>query len=568
MQIVSLQSKKLNPSSMTNRILFVIVFSIVSHLSFSQPALAWSLRYNGPPSQGDEAVSIAVDATGNSYVTGSAFAANGTLDIVTIKYSPSGQQLWLQSYNGTANGNDQGTKIVLDNAGNVYVTGYTNNNITNGDITTIKYNASGIQQWVSFYNGSFNNYDQGNALSVDANGNVYVIGYETTSNYTYDFVTLKYNSAGVQQWAQTYDGPGNFNDEGRDIGLDVNGNVYVTGPSDTFYNAQPNEDIVLLKYNNSGVLQWRKVYDGPGHSYEWSKKLTIDKNNDILVVGYGWTASGNGNDYIILKWNPSGNFQWIRTYNFGTNTFENPADIITDSLNNVIVTGQGITNASTDVTNDYVTVKYNSAGTFQWVSRYNGITHGDDRATSVALDDSLCIYVTGFSQATTGPSTFDIITVKYDPAGNEMYTLRFNNASANKDDAGNSIAIKNGDIYITGKSANLTNDDYITLRYSYSAVGINEQQNGINSFGVFPNPSTSELHLSVSTAEISSTSPFTATITNSLGQVVKKCNAVMTESVGSQSILSVDVSEFEMGIYLITVLNDEKIIGSSKFVVK
>ncbi|MCX6312639.1 MAG: SBBP repeat-containing protein [Bacteroidetes bacterium] len=553
---------------MTNRILFVIVFSIVSHLSFSQPALAWSLRYNGPPSQGDEAVSIAVDATGNSYVTGSAFAANGTLDIVTIKYSPSGQQLWLQSYNGTANGNDQGTKIVLDNAGNVYVTGYTNNNITNGDITTIKYNASGIQQWVSFYNGSFNNYDQGNALSVDANGNVYVIGYETTSNYTYDFVTLKYNSAGVQQWAQTYDGPGNFNDEGRDIGLDVNGNVYVTGPSDTFYNAQPNEDIVLLKYNNSGVLQWRKVYDGPGHSYEWSKKLTIDKNNDILVVGYGWTASGNGNDYIILKWNPSGNFQWIRTYNFGTNTFENPADIITDSLNNVIVTGQGITNASTDVTNDYVTVKYNSAGTFQWVSRYNGITHGDDRATSVALDDSLCIYVTGFSQATTGPSTFDIITVKYDPAGNEMYTLRFNNASANKDDAGNSIAIKNGDIYITGKSANLTNDDYITLRYSYSAVGINEQQNGINSFGVFPNPSTSELHLSVSTAEISSTSPFTATITNSLGQVVKKCNAVMTESVGSQSILSVDVSEFEMGIYLITVLNDEKIIGSSKFVVK
>ena len=553
---------------MTNRILFVIVFSIVSHLSFSQPALAWSLRYNGPPSQGDEAVSIAVDATGNSYVTGSAFAANGTLDIVTIKYSPSGQQLWLQSYNGTANGNDQGTKIVLDNAGNVYVTGYTNNNITNGDITTIKYNASGIQQWVSFYNGSFNNYDQGNALSVDANGNVYVIGYETTSNYTYDFVTLKYNSAGVQQWAQTYDGPGNFNDEGRDIGLDVNGNVYVTGPSDTFYNAQPNEDIVLLKYNNSGVLQWRKVYDGPGHSYEWSKKLTIDKNNDILVVGYGWTASGNGNDYIILKWNPSGNFQWIRTYNFGTNTFENPADIITDSLNNVIVTGQGITNASTDVTNDYVTVKYNSAGTFQWVSRYNGITHGDDRATSVALDDSLCIYVTGFSQATTGPSTFDIITVKYDPAGNEMYTLRFNNASANKDDAGNSIAIKNGDIYITGKSANLTNDDYITLRYSYSAVGINEQQNGINSFGVFPNPSTSELHLSVPTAEISSTSPFTATITNSLGQVVKKCNAVMTESVGSQSILSVDVSEFEMGIYLITVLNDEKIIGSSKFVVK
>src|SRR5580698_6840806 len=103
------------------KLLLASVFLLaISTISYAQPALAWAQRYNGPPDNEDEAVSIAVDAAGNSYVTGSAFASNGTLDMVTIKYSPAGQQMWLQSYNGSANDNDQATQVVLDNAGNVY----------------------------------------------------------------------------------------------------------------------------------------------------------------------------------------------------------------------------------------------------------------------------------------------------------------------------------------------------------------------------------------------------------------------------------------------------------------
>lgn len=531
----------------------------------AQPALAWVKIYDGPPNQGDEAVSIAVDASGNSYVTGSAFAANGTLDIVTIKYSPSGQQLWLQSYNGTANDNDQGAAIVLDDAGNVYVTGYSNNSGTFNDITTIKYNNSGVLQWASSYNGTFNNYDQGNALTVDASGNVYVVGYETVSNYTFDFVTIKYNSTGGQQWANTYDGPGNFNDEGKDIALDANGNVYVTGASDTFYNAQPNEDIVLLKYNNSGTFQWRRVYDGPGHSYEWSKKLAIDDNNDIVVVGYGWTASNNGNDYIILKWNPAGNFQWIRSYNYGTNTFENPAAIVIDSLNNIIVTGQGITSSSS-ATNDYLTVKYNSAGTFQWAARYNGITNGEDRGSAVALDDSLNIFVTGFSKGT--GTQFDIATVKYDAAGNEEYVLRYNNVVVSGDESGNSIAVKNGDIFITGRSANSTNDDYATLRYSYSAVGINDEKENTLNLEVFPNPSTGKINLVIPTSISAEGNLFTAVITNAIGEKVRNSTPKLSESVGDQTVLSIDTTGLSSGIYLVTIYSGEKVTGSAKFLVK
>ncbi|PHX82727.1 MAG: hypothetical protein CK539_03135 [Flavobacteriales bacterium] len=552
---------------MITRLFFAISFLLMTIYATAQPAIAWERRYNGTPDLSDEAVSIAVDAAGNSYVTGSAFAPNGTLDIVTIKYSPGGQQMWLESYNGTGNGNDQGAELVLDNAGNVYVTGYSNNLNSFNDVTTIKYNNSGVLQWVSFHNGSSNNYDQGNALQVDANGNVYVVGYETTSNYTYDFVTIKYNSLGIQQWLQTYNGPGNFNDEGKDIGIDANGNVYVTGYSDTLVNTQPNEDIVLLKYNNSGAFQWRKVYDGPGHSYEWSKKLTIDRNNNILVVGYGWTASANGNDYIILKWSPSGNFQWIRSYNYGTNTFENPADIITDSLNNVIVTGQGITSSSS-ATNDYLTVKYNSSGTFQWASRYNGPANNDDRGTALALDDSLNIFVTGFSKGT--GTLYDCATVKYDPSGNQIYALRYNNANANKDDMGNAIAVRNGDIYVTGKSANLSNDDYITLRYSYSAVGIAENGFEIeNLLYIYPNPSKGE-NISVLFPENLSLKDANCSIniTNAQGQIIRTENYKITLPPDTKNTISIPISDLKSGLYLLNISANELFVGSSKFVIE
>ena len=193
------------------RILLFLFVSLVVR-GYAQPALAWAQRYNGPPDNADEAHDLVIDNSGNIYVTGSAFAANGTLDMVTIKYSPAGQQLWLQSYNGTANDNDEAYKIVMSDSGFVYVVGYSKN-ANMQDVTVIKYSPAGVQLWAKTYDGAFHNYDCGNSLAVDANGNVYVTGIETVSNYTYDFVTLKYSAGGVQQWAQTYNGPGNFNDE-------------------------------------------------------------------------------------------------------------------------------------------------------------------------------------------------------------------------------------------------------------------------------------------------------------------------------------------------------------------
>jgi uncharacterized delta-60 repeat protein len=542
------------------RYVFLFLTGFLFQNLYAQPALAWSQRYNGPPDYGDEARAIDVDNAGNVYVTGSAFSNNGTLDIVTIKYSATGQQLWLQSYNGTANDNDEGYDIQVSDSGNVYVAGYSKTMSGGQDITIIKYSGAGVQQWVNIYNGSFSSLDLANALAVDANGNAYVIGYETVSNLTLDFVTIKYSTGGAQMWAQTYNGPGNFNDEGRDIALDASGNVFVTGPSDTLVSSQPNSDMVLLKYNNAGSLQWRRAYNSPGNGYEYSKYVAVDANNDIVMAGYGF-VTGNGNDFYAVKYSNSGSFQWVQNYNYAANTFEQPNGLVIDSQNNIIIAGQGVTSTQLG-TNDYVTVKYNSAGTFQWASRYDNGSNGEDRAYGIAVGDSSQLYVTGFSA---GSGTMqDIATVKYDASGAQVYVLRFNH-TANKDDVGNAVAFKNGDIYVTGLSNNPTNGDYITLRYSYSAIGISETNAPVANLNAFPNPATNFVNILVpSTAKPT----YTVVMTNALGQIINTSSVNASESTGDKDLLRVSTLDLTSGVYFLHIEQNGIKIGTARIVVE
>jgi hypothetical protein len=98
------------------------------------------------PNPSSAALALTVDSANNSYVTGYAFGTNGTNNIVTIKYSPNGNQVWLQSYNGLNAGNDAGAGIVVDKNGNVYVTGYETLPGGGTGIVTIKYSPLTLQR--------------------------------------------------------------------------------------------------------------------------------------------------------------------------------------------------------------------------------------------------------------------------------------------------------------------------------------------------------------------------------------------------------------------------------------
>ena len=99
------------------------------------------------------------------------------------------------------------------------------------DYATIKYDASGQEQWVARYNSSRTGDDHARAIALDGSGNVYVMGF-SASAHTYDYATVKYDSAGQEQWVARYNGPGNGNEEvASTMVVDGSGNVYVTGAS-------------------------------------------------------------------------------------------------------------------------------------------------------------------------------------------------------------------------------------------------------------------------------------------------------------------------------------------------
>jgi len=120
-------------------------------------------------------------------------------------------QEWVARYNGTGNLGDVITSSVIDDTGNVYLTGRSIGNGGREDYATIKYNSSGIQQWVMRYNGPGDSFDYANSIAVDNSGNVYVTG--TSFGTSDDYATIKYNSSGIQQWVIRYNGPTSTSDE-------------------------------------------------------------------------------------------------------------------------------------------------------------------------------------------------------------------------------------------------------------------------------------------------------------------------------------------------------------------
>ena len=111
---------------------------------------------------------------------------------------------WVRRYNGSVNGHDYATDIAVDGSGNVYVTGFSAGSGTTYDYATIKYHPTGDTAWVRRYNGPGNFIDHGNAIAVDGSGNVYVTGSSYGSGTDYDYATIKY----FQFWCGDANGDG------------------------------------------------------------------------------------------------------------------------------------------------------------------------------------------------------------------------------------------------------------------------------------------------------------------------------------------------------------------------
>ena len=250
----------------------------------------WVQRYNGPGNGEDIPSAIAVDNEGNVYITGISRGDGTFEDCVTIKYDSNGNSLWVRRYNGPDNHVDEANSLAIDNVGNVYITGFSISSGTGKDYATIKYSSDGVQQWVKRYNGPGNNSDEARSIVVDNEGNVCVTGYSSEIG-TVNCTTIKYNPNGDSLWVQRFDGPGNDWDEGTSMTVDIQGNIYVTGFG---VGNGTSTDIITIKYNSAGIEQWVQRYNGPGNFDDQATSITMDNLGFIYVTGFSY---GNGTDY-------------------------------------------------------------------------------------------------------------------------------------------------------------------------------------------------------------------------------------------------------------------------------
>lgn len=512
-----------------------LIFCFFLCLSFitgiAQVNIFWQIRYSSTGINTDKAEDMVIDASGNVYVTGIARGDAGNFDYVTIKYNASGVQQWKSEYNGTGNSFDEAHAIAVDASGNVYVTGWSYGTATSGyDYATVKYNSAGVQQWASRYNNSTNGTDEAWDVAVDNAGNVFVTGTSDGSGSNSAATTIKYNTAGTQQWAKRYDGAGGGIDVAYAIVLDASF-VYITGYS---YVSTGNDfNYVTVKYDPAGTGSqvWASGYNGTDSKYDEARDITVDGSGNVYVTGYSQTAVLTNYDYATVKYNSSGVQQWVKRYNGTGNDYDKANAIKLDAANNVIVTGRsiGISPAAEDI----VTIKYTNAGTQQWLNRYNGLSNGFDEGKALATDADGNIYVAGISF--TAGSSNDFATIKYDSTGAQQWLTLYNGTGNSSDQAAAIAVDNNGNVFISGFSKGSgTNEDYETIKYCQLTANAGNDTSiclganttltasapGAVSYAWSPNDGTlSSLTSAVTVASPSTSTSYIVAITNANGCV-------------------------------------------------
>jgi len=290
--------------------------AVIKYLS--NGTAVWTNRFNGPDNLTDTPAALAVDHSGNVYVTGSSKD-----DIVTLQYLADGTKGWTNFYASAQSGNDTVVKAVADEAGNIYVTGISYGFGTRSDYVTLKFHADGTPAWTNRYNGAALNFDEPSDIAVDTAGNVYVTGSSRLYGDDSDYLTIKYLADGTPAWTNRFNPTPT--DYATGVVVDKVGNVFVTG------NTGHGQEAVTIKYRPDGTTAWMGRYRGsPNATYAYA--IAIDSVGSVCVAGLDRT-----NGWFAIKYQPNGVALWTNHFTSGRGA--EAYAIAVDNADNVYVSG-------------------------------------------------------------------------------------------------------------------------------------------------------------------------------------------------------------------------------------
>lgn len=315
----------------------------------------------------------AVDNNKNLIVVGNTMNASNNSDVLITKYSPEGVILWQQTYDGTAHGNDYGVQLKVNNSNEIFIVA-TLQESTNLDFGVLKYDSNGNLIWVNTWNGQANGIDIPADIGIDNNGNVYLVGGTEAPNGLSDYAVVKFNSNGVYQWHTTYDYT-NLHDAAVSLTF-IGNNLMVAGASAS---TPTNWDYATLLINNvnGSILQTKRTTIS-GVGLDNVTAVISDNNNNTYITGY---VEDNGNrDIQTLKIDENFVLAWVKNFDGG---FEDIAKSIgIDDFGNIYVAG---TKGNVNGGKDFITIKYDQNGTEVWNKTFGSGSNGNLKANAEHL---------------------------------------------------------------------------------------------------------------------------------------------------------------------------------------
>ncbi|MHA1274773.1 MAG: hypothetical protein ACTSQS_15230 [Promethearchaeota archaeon] len=345
---------------------------------------------------------IATDNNGNLIVVGTLInrTKKNDTDAFAAKFYPNGTLIWLRTIGG--NFSEEFFDLVLDNAGNIFAVGYIENrtNSNDYDVLIVKISASGDYIWNRTW--GYGGIDKGLAISADLKGNIYIVGYSEQENTSEDVLILKYNSSGYLNWTKIWGGI--FDDEALDIILDDSENIYITGTTSSFGPSGIN--LLFMKYNKSGSLLWNATWGGA--MPDIGRNILYISQNEIFTIGSTASYGSGGFDIAVIKWNSSGSV--IGQFIIGGSNDDKGYSSTLYYDNNIIICGS--TKSYSESNGDLWILKINRTFSLLWNVTWGG--NQFDCGYDVIFGNSSALYFTGRTESF-GDISGDILLVKMNP---------------------------------------------------------------------------------------------------------------------------------------------------------
>lgn len=430
-------------------------------LAAPPPSVVWTHQWNGPTNHQDEGRLVACAPAGGVYVAGVTYVpgVGGSEDDWFLqRLGPAGNLLWTRSHGGPFV--DTPTDLLVTASGDVNLTGIVWQ--AGGPLlTTLRYDGAGNVVWQRELPLAQAFFWPGHAprLASDPDGNLLLCADSHD-----DYLVLKYAPDGTLLWSRSWDAPAGGVDSAAGLAVGADGSVYVTGLA---HHGAPGRLVcATVKFDADGVLQWEQFEPGDFGSFFDFADVAVAPDGDVVVTANPESTCGL---FQVRTWKlaaATGNPRWLAVFPPGPCDSVEPVAAAVDVAGNTVVAAYGVIGG---VTSHFQTLGYAPDGQLRWHREFDGAGTDEDVAAALALDADGNAYVCGLTN--TGAQDRDFATVKYSPAGDEVWAAYWAGPFGTNDGAVDLALDPAGDVFVTGHAYHpAQNENSVTVRYHQPSV--------------------------------------------------------------------------------------------------